>query len=155
MTPFAPLARAARHLSSLLPAALCVAAAIGGCNESSAAPTAPAAGAEPSAARRAGTGRAVRAYGLILANATADAARSYGIASVSSPHSGIFCVTPAASDAAPDTTIPVMSIADDVSAANVIWTQEPEPYGCPSGAFRIVTTANDVTSAIAFTIVIP
>lgn len=63
----------------------------------------------PGPAGPAGPAGSVRAYGRVLANGTLSADDSSGIASVTHPATGVYCVTPAAG-IQPDTSPPVVTL---------------------------------------------
>jgi len=101
-----------------------------------------------------------RAYAVVAPSATVVPAQSFNITAVTSPKTGVYCITPAASiNPSEDTAAVSAEVSYSTSEAPGLVTLNAQRKNCASTTFEVDTYAPTATPALtggyAFTIVIP
>jgi hypothetical protein len=101
-----------------------------------------------------------RAYAVVAPSATVVPAQSFNITAVTSPKTGVYCITPAAPiNPSEDTAAVSAEVSYSTSEAPGLVTLNAQRKNCASTTFEVDTYAPTTTPALtggyAFTIVIP
>ncbi len=101
-----------------------------------------------------------RAYAVVAPSATVVPAQSFNITAVTSPKTGVYCITPAAPiNPSEDTAAVSAEVSYSTSEAPGLVTLNAQRKNCASTAFEVDTYAPTATPALtggyAFTIAIP
>ncbi len=87
--------------------------------------------------------------------------RSKGIAAVTHPSTGVYCIDPAASTFAVGKAVPVLSVDWSTSLGDALMAHwRSAGVGCPSGWFAVLTFDGedgsfDLSNGVSFTFVVP